>query len=955
MKHFIILTLCLVLFSGISHGYTNDFVSSPQGKVMYVYRNDDERLMTLLFENIIEMRCSKENLDHQLCEEYVTQEILTVDSLYRIPISVVDSISFHPLPNSYLPTTIEIDSSLAQYIVKIEDDEVFLKGDTPQDLIPEHGEVLFSFGVEGVCDNGFAGRVVEEIRENDIIRLDCEPVGVEDVFEVFYACLDDDSLIETRSTTDNYTPIPFDLNFMDSGIVALNINELLKDAKRDDLGKMEFGIGINRYDGVIHPKRCKFTPTISMQRYKFYTIEGFLDIDMQIELNMDCSVGLEAGPSKLKKIFQEKDLLEGLGKKFDRINKFGELFKKWPIQMYADFEPSLGIGSNMILGLYGSLSIQYRDYVKFDLCDFIGWNGSDTRNFIIYMGQQIKDGNFKVIPEIRCKYAFGNVKGECGLNISLGLGILKNMGKKSGIQTKDKGDDYDKKQWLCKAGINAGLNSDIQVNVPIYLDGSSIGRRSLDEYEKYVETKAYGIGGGVELKLNVKSDLENRIKLKLGNNISVGDRGNIEINLIEKHLDYSTWNVPLFGNGNFDPLTKTVSFELSKNLVYCHNVGVAVYDESLWEEIGDVTTEDNPTIYYHMTPYDGYLLHPENSYSEFKIQIPSLKPFRKYSIYPIVDQKIFTNICEPVPMLCGPSIQVEVGVDLFTHSAEVNEDDMTALLNGFVSDIDILYGIEYEVGMEFGMRSVPVSERMKIPAKIDSKGHVEANVRNLERGIEYSCRIYLRIDDKYYYGDFKHFTIEPKEDPNNPEDLIDLGLSVKWRNCNLGATVENEYGDYYAWGETESKEKYSWNTYFDSPYTDTSEWKGCEINMDISGKEYDAATALLGSRYRMPTKDEMQELIDNCVWEWTQLKDTHGFKVTGPNGNNIFLPAAGNKEDKDVSNPGKYGGYWTSVPMSDNSKSMASNLYFYGTTSYKLFNLQWSNRYTGRSIRPVGE
>ena len=120
--------------------------------------------------------------------------------------------------------------------------------------------------------------------------------------------------------------------------------------------------------------------------------------------------------------------------------------------------------------------------------------------------------------------------------------------------------------------------------------------------------------------------------------------------------------------------------------------------------------------------------------------------------------------------------------------------------------------------------------------------------------------------------------------------VVDLGLSVYWCSCNVGAESPEEYGDYYAWGETKPKSSYRRENY---SYYNTETETYTDIGENISGTEYDAATVNLGSDWKMPTKDEFQELLDNCIWEWTQISGVNGYKITGSNGNSIFIPATG--------------------------------------------------------------
>ena len=142
--------------------------------------------------------------------------------------------------------------------------------------------------------------------------------------------------------------------------------------------------------------------------------------------------------------------------------------------------------------------------------------------------------------------------------------------------------------------------------------------------------------------------------------------------------------------------------------------------------------------------------------------------------------------------------------------------------------------------------------------------------------------------------------VEPTAGDANGHDYIDLGLSVKWATCNIGATTPEDYGDYFAWGETNTKSTYSLDTY---TYTD---------NKPVLDLADDAANANWGGSWRMPTDAEWQELRDNCTWTWTTLNGINGVEVKGSNGNAIFLPAAGFRSSNDVFYTGHYGCYWSS-------------------------------------------
>ena len=195
-------------------------------------------------------------------------------------------------------------------------------------------------------------------------------------------------------------------------------------------------------------------------------------------------------------------------------------------------------------------------------------------------------------------------------------------------------------------------------------------------------------------------------------------------------------------------------------------------------------------------------------------------------------------------------------------------------------------------------------------------------------------------------------TILDSQETESKYNAIDLGLPSgrKWATCNVGASSPEEYGSYYAWGETEKKSNYDWSTYKWCNGSENTMTKYCihsyygtVDNKTVLDPEDDVAYVKWGGDWRMPTTDEQRELLNNCDWEWTTLNGVKGYKVTGPNGNSIFLPAAGFRSGTDVLRRDDYGDYWSSS-LYCNDEDIAYNLSFYGSTYY-----YWqSNRSLGR-------
>ena len=213
----------------------------------------------------------------------------------------------------------------------------------------------------------------------------------------------------------------------------------------------------------------------------------------------------------------------------------------------------------------------------------------------------------------------------------------------------------------------------------------------------------------------------------------------------------------------------------------------------------------------------------------------------------------------------------------------------------------------------------------------------------------------------------------------NPQ-FVDLGLTIKWATFNVGASQPQEYGDYYAWGETETKARYYWTTYkynvgeYDeskmsslTKYSPESSYgyNSYKDTLSVLQLSDDIAHNEWGGSWRIPTEKEFQELLDSCKWDWTTLNGVKGFKITsnvaGFTDKSIFLPAAGYISGSKKFNDCPTVNYWTSSLYSqwpyfsycityhfDEDQKTEEDIYY----SIYIGN---SGRYLGRPIRPVCE
>lgn len=180
------------------------------------------------------------------------------------------------------------------------------------------------------------------------------------------------------------------------------------------------------------------------------------------------------------------------------------------------------------------------------------------------------------------------------------------------------------------------------------------------------------------------------------------------------------------------------------------------------------------------------------------------------------------------------------------------------------------------------------------------------------------------------------------------DSAVDMGLSVKWANFNIGASSPEEYGGYYAFGETSEKNEYSWDTYLVN-HVSAGDYKFDKLDpyyyVGIAKSKYDVAHVLWGGSWYMPEVDQCEELISNCTWTWSSYKDVNGCFVLGPNNHMIFLPAGGWKWSKSYYF-NESGRYWSSSFADPHSGCILN----FNSAVYRTWSTERPN---GLLVRPV--
>ena len=317
---------------------------------------------------------------------------------------------------------------------------------------------------------------------------------------------------------------------------------------------------------------------------------------------------------------------------------------------------------------------------------------------------------------------------------------------------------------------------------------------------------------------------------------------------------------------------------------------------------------------------------------------------------------VAANGCDSVVTLhltivCPPTVQTNVATGVTSTGVTLN-GNVTSDGGATVTARGFLYGTSS-------------SNLTRTVQSGSGTGNYTKVLTGLTSSTTYYYKAYATNSEGTAYGEVLSFTT-PAYDYSDPTGYtngygyVDLGLpsGTLWATCNVGANSPTAYGDYYAWGETTTKETYSWDTYryCNGSFTTLTKYcnnsslgnNGFTDNLTTLEASDDAATANWGVGWRMPTSEELNELKNSCTVTWTTLNGVNGRLFTGPNGNSIFLPAAGRRFVSDLYGAGSYGDYWSSslyVAPPGNAWYLDFDSGNYGMYGY--------DRDYGQSVRPV--
>lgn len=829
-----------------------------QNDAMYIYENDGN-IEAFLKADIDSIRHSHLDIDSVYHKETVVQEVWTADSVYRIPLSVIDSVSFVTPAPVYQEGVQVFSDDLTDYVLSYTDTAIVFRSQIPRHLLPAVGQIVVSDAYEEPFPTGFSGRMREEKQYVDSIVCLFDPVCLDDVYS---------KLLLVGS--------------------YMNYDEVEEEAR--------------------HSRQ-------------------FFDNSESQCISLPGSISIGAGGLSAK--------LEKPSLRIDYLVCLGEENLRNVVKIKARFKSS------------GSLGIEIK---------------ADTT-----IG---KEPHWGTLIPIKVGVIAGSIEfgwfsqfsGSLSIQASFPFDVSYSGGftytDNSGIVSDTPSNEFrwDEPEW--NASINGSLFAGVASRLSIALLHTKVA--CIDLVGKFgVEvSSSYDLaseeGFNTTLYENLKDvEVQSALKLDLqpGYRVWFCDRKDfIGANLTFKFLEKTEPLLPEISELYWNRHSSTsgeLGGKVEKDVFMKSMLGWALYQG---EE-------------YKLSKYlPGYYWKQNNwTNNGLQTQLSDL-PQNLDKAYPVV-------------RLFNKDVLVPECVNLKTIPVEITNFEQTGAYyseGAYVND-GIAYDYKYEVAVTVEINSLegieewgyvyedPNGNLMRIPLTQFGNSITDTRYAYYRNEATSSVCLYSYVkyngDIEYSYGDPVFYPLEYKKE--QIMEAVDLGLpsGLKWATCNVGASSPEDYGDYFAWGETEPKTTYDWSTYKWCRGSSYSMTKYC-INSKygtVDNKfwldpEDDAAHVNWGGSWRMPNSVEQSELRALCHWTWTSQNGVVGYKVTGPNGNSIFLPVTGYRCYDDFFDVGSSGYSW-----SDQLSEKYGYSAIYMSFGKRGYGWNGMSRCCGLSVRPVCE
>lgn len=1004
-RHINILSLLVLLISAMSANPV--FANDNKQFAVYNYRNDNHFNAFLNHDiDSITFSCIDTlGIEH---DEVVVQEVWTPDSVFRIPLSAIDSLAFRAPAPKVRDGLFYLRDYHADRTLGVDSLTVYFSTSISNDSLPSVGQVMVTDTDRGPFEEGFAGRVAGVTRHSDRIEVVCEAASVHDVFErlvVVGTAVSDLSEYKLRRKSSNLKGYWDEFEAGDAireievpGEWECSFLDIFTVKTEDPVVECRYYVLVNPWDYYIdadvyiHHNNLTYSFTFDWDKIRKYGKE-YAEVKKVWEMLKDGDIDkIQAAEAELEeKAWEKKFKVPFKAGLFNFSIEFGAFIKPLAVNLKLSYVDKTSAFQHIGLRLNGYMNeLAYLAAVA---------NSSSLSEALSLEHHNVEGAHtFTQFPS-------KSVSWDLKIDGSVSTGIFAKFNV----------------SFISKHLIRASVGAEGGVKLSGTLD-LKLKDSDYEEPSFYSFIKDTNIDAKLYVKFNAEAGALPFSLLKLA--------WEKEKALLEGNFYFVpsftkpalTTDIMSWGNNrmNNETFLTTVSRDLFP-LLSCYP-GLGFYSK-----LGDKWDYEEALYYDPNNPYRYEIHLNENLDREVGLSAygVGLKGGDTYRCYPIFNMFGFTFMGAPYTEFTYPK---PLSVENPSLMLLKNDSRLVRIIGGW-GDYDMtcdkpdVIRAELQTSGNFtqvkitALKSGTATITVRDPRSIESTtiavkvlGEVEdgtaitVSTEDLEYGPlaygmketkSFTVTNHGTVDLQFFVRNGnKGFSVEEEETPQSLQpgaskafnvkamgvgkghyrhgvlyiysnatqfpvavglkvtgdslqaQYVDLGLSVKWAAFNLGAIepCDANAGEYFAWGETDSKSSYSWENYSHCDGTGES----CHALGDISGTDNDAAQYHWGKGWRIPTEDEFRELQGQCTWTWDETGFYKGYWVKGPNGNRIFLEAAGCNEGTEPADVNLRGIYYTSTPSKTNSQ--ASYMLIFGTES-NVVNPGY--RYVGASIRPV--
>lgn len=489
----------------------------------------------------------------------------------------------------------------------------------------------------------------------------------------------------------------------------------------------------------------------------------------------------------------------------------------------------------------------------------------------------------------------------CSVDASVTASTEASLGFKIGVKYEDgafKGICQNTSKWFSMPNVTGNISGSIfggiQFGYGICTYGNVVSLNLENEAgaefvanlsEDLMNSNKYEELQKAHFDLNLKASTGISIYAKILKWVNVSEKWN----LLSAQMNINSWKlVPTFQKPSVtvnDHKSADISVKPSEKLLFPVSIGIGV-----WDEGGNFFDAQYCSKTYRV--FENWGL------TQFQTSFTNLLPNQNYMVYPLV--KLF-----------GMEIKASPSETFMTKAFPVTLSDFEVTKSQYEEDGFTHGGVSYDYRFDVSVTATldedaegiadwgyvylnPNGNEAFISLKQFGYSYTDTRWAYFRNGTPpFTCTLYGYVkyvgNNEIVYGERHDYLLVEKEeddlcpDENHPH-WIDLGIGTLWSCCNVGASSPKDFGDYFAWGETQTKDEYSKETYL---------YENVDIGSDIAGTQYDAATVNWGAPWQMPTKAQFEKLIDSCSSVWTIHNGVEGRIFTGPSKASIFFPAAG--------------------------------------------------------------